>query len=482
MSMLTTGLSFAARGPLITWALLAPPAVPPPPPEATVETPVAADGAISDPAGDDTKAPVTKQSNPVAGGSPGDRASPSVSSQAQASASADSRDTSDEALAAFTALRPTVLVEVDGRVYPAKAEGRSGFALGRLRGGLILEPAKAAWFRGVSTIEFANETPVLLDAYAQLRATPWMRFDVGLWKGPLFTSFLHESVHLMPFPDRAPVQVAFRVRRDLGATVDLTPKRAPIEIIGRISNGSGGTALANDNALPAGTLVVDLVFGRARRATATGEEPWGLRVGGAAMVEDVEERDGSAGRTPMGFVYYEPIRVSGLRVVAEGHVVAYVRKLRFTFEGAMAREGRERDTDGNPATARDVLAPTLSFGATTEVAWVVLGGARGVGTAPTPRVDRDGRWAGGALEIAGRWDGLWFNEWTRDVTPGGSQGGALAIKWFPVEFLAASLTGYGTVYDAPAPERPTTRISWGVLGRLSFFWGQRAPKARSRGR
>jgi phosphate-selective porin OprO/OprP len=391
-------------------------------------------------------------------------------------------DGRDAALAALSVLRPTVLAEVDGRAYPALEEGRSGFALGRLRGGLILEPASAAWFRGVSTIEFAGETPVLLDAYAQLRATPWIRFDVGLWKGPLFTSFLHEPVHLMPFPDRAPVQVAFRVRRDLGATIDLTPKRAPIEIVGRISNGSGGSALANDNALPAGTLIVDLVFGRARRATATGDETWGLRLGGGAMVEDVEDRDGSAGRTPMGFVYARPIVVSGLRVVAEGHIVAYVRKLRFTFEGAMAREGRRFDGDGNPATPRQTLPMATSWGATTELAWVVLGGARSIGKAPSPRRGHEGRWGGGALEFAARWDGLWFNEGLQDVVAGGSQGGALAIKWFPVELLTVSLTGYGTVYDTPAPERPMTRVSWGVLGRLGFFWGQRAPAARRPGR
>jgi phosphate-selective porin OprO/OprP len=89
-------------------------------------------------------------------------------------------------------------------------------------------------------------------------------------------------------------------------------------------------------------------------------------------------------------------------------------------------------------------------------------------------------WSGGALEIAARFDVLWLGWGAGDVEPGGSTGGALAIKWWPVEFIAATLDAFVTRYDVPPVELPGEHWSWGGIVRLSVFTparGRVAPQA-----
>jgi phosphate-selective porin OprO/OprP len=365
-------------------------------------------------------------------------------------------------------LRPTVLVETAYRVYPSEAEGNTGFAIERFRPGLVLAPTSG--FRGVATTEFAGEHASILDAFLRVRATDWAEFTFGYSKPPMFASFTYEPVHSLPFPDQAPVVTSFRVDRDLGADVHFTPHDLPLEGWLRVGNGTG-SPLGNDNALPAGYGALDLVLGRAWVGAPADRRVYGLRLGGSMLVESTRDRDGIAGRTSLGFVYFRPVVVSGLRVVAEGHAVAYVGPVRLTVEGAVARESRSKDADGNPATPRVDLDAISSYGLTTEVAWVLLGSPREVGRAPRARGSADGGWSGGAVELAARYDGMWLARRARDVRVGGSQGGALALKWWPVDFMAATLAGDVTRYEAAPLEEPDTLISWGFQARASFFWG-----------
>ncbi|RVU41082.1 hypothetical protein EA187_19450 [Lujinxingia sediminis] len=364
-------------------------------------------------------------------------------------------------------LRPTLLGETDYRVYPAEEEGRTGFALARLRPGLILSPVD--WFRGVATVEFAGKNPIILDAYARFSPLSWLDLSLGYAKPPLFASFINEPVYAIPFPGRAPVVGAFRVRRDLGVDAHFRPAALPVEGWARVGNGTG-SALGNDNALPAGYAALDLVFGRAHSARpGAADATWGLRLGVAGLYENTEDREGIAGTTPLGFRYYRPVIVSGERKVGEAHLVGYAGPLRLTVEGAIAREARSRDTDGNPSTPRQSLPAITSYGLSTEIAWTLFGTRRQVGRAPLP--DAASVWEGGSLELAVRYDGMWLGRGADDVVEGGSQGGALALVWWPTHFLAASAAGYLTRYDQPALERPDGRWSWGVLGRVRFFWG-----------
>ncbi len=363
-----------------------------------------------------------------------------------------------------SALRPTLLVEADYRVYPSELEGNTGFALARVRPGLVLEPAP--WLQAVTTVELADEHPAVLDAAVRLRAAEWAEVTAGYSKPPLFASYVHEPVHVLPFPDRAPVVAAFRVRRDVGVGLQLRPRSVPLEGALRVGNGAG-SALGNDNALPAATALLDLVLGRAWVGSTSRTRRYGLRLGAGALVESPRDRDGIVGKTPLGFTYFRPIVVSGPRVVGEGHAVGYAGPVRMTVEGALAREERSRDDDGNPSTPRRALPSVSSYGVTAELAWVLVGQAREVGRAPGGA----GFAEAGALELAARYDGLWLGRGARDVRAGGSQGGAVAMKWWPAPFLAASVASYLTRYDVPPLEAPRERWSWGALTRLSAFWG-----------
>lgn len=364
---------------------------------------------------------------------------------------------------ALRLIRPSLLAELDYRVHAREVEGVDGFGLARLRTGLVFTPVE--WLSAVATIEWAGEYPVVLDAFATLRPADWIDVGVGYAKPPLFASFLYEPVAAMPLPGRAAVVDAFRVRRDVGVGAHLAPREAPVEAAVRIGNGSG-SVLGNDTSAPAGYALVDLVLGRAWRGAAEGERELGLRLGASALVESVRDRDGVVGTTPLGFVYRRPIVVSGLRTVAEAHLIGYAGPLRLTVEGALAEEGRSRDDDGNPSTPRQVLPSLRSSGLGAELAWVILGAPREVGRAPAIA---PGEWSGGALEVAARFDALWLGWGADDVAPGGSVGGTLALKWWPVDFLAATLDAYVMRYDVPPIELPGEHWSYGGRVRLSVF-------------
>lgn len=365
-------------------------------------------------------------------------------------------------------LQPTLLGEVDYRVYPSELEGSTGFALARLRPGLLFTPA--AWAMGIASLEVVGEVPTVLDAYLRLRGADWLQFDVGYSKTPLFASYVYEPDQTTPFPDRSPVLSTFGVRRDLGVDAHFSPRTLPIEAWLRVGNGTG-SALGNDNALPAGYASLDFVSGRAWRGASPSQRAWGLRLGLGAFVESPRDRDGEVGQTPLGFIYARPIVVSGLREMGEAHAVLYAGAARLTVEAALAHDSRSRDDDGNPATPRLTLPSLRSYGATAELAFVLHGYPREVGRAPRGDSGAQGLWQRSALELSARYDGLWLDRSADDVQPQGSQGGALALKWWPSEFLAATLASYLTHYDQAPVEEPDRRWSFGLITRVSFFWG-----------
>lgn len=363
-------------------------------------------------------------------------------------------------------LRPTLLTEVDYRVYPADEEGLTGFALAHLRPGMVLEPTD--WFRGVATLEFASKNPAIVDAYAEFRANDWLDLTLGYSKVPLFASFVNEPLNTMVFPDRAAVINSFSIGYDLGAGARFRRASLPLEARLRIGNGTG-SALGNNNSLPAGYASLDLVLGRAHSANPdAATQTFGLRLGAAGLYENTEDRNGISGHTPPGFKYHRPPIVHGARAVGEAHLVAYAGPVRLSVEGAMAREDRSRDTDGNPSTPRLELPTSTSYGLSTEVLWTLIGQPRQVGQAPTPDANSEQM---GALEVAARYDGLWLGRGADDLTPGGSQSGSLALVWWPTDFLSAKVSGYYMQYEKAAIERPDALDSWGALARASFFWG-----------
>jgi phosphate-selective porin OprO/OprP len=348
---------------------------------------------------------------------------------------------------AATSLHPTLILDTDFRTYPAAEEGNTGFAITRLRPGLRLQ--HGGWFSAAVVAELAEGDPELLDAFARFQAAAWVSVTAGLSTPPLFSSAIHDASFEMPFPDRAPVVRAFRIRRDLGVGVEITPDAVPLEARFRLSNGTGAPT-TNDEGLPA-------LYGNLELASEV------LRVGVAGLVERAGEREGIAGRTPVDFVYYQPGAVQGLRMVGVAHGTVWMGPLRLVAEGAWAREGREE----NPLLPGPGAEAVEAAGMTAAISWVLHGGARREGSIPGPMPG-----AGfGALELSARYDGMWLGLSALDVSPGGSQGGAVALKWWATDFLSTTLAGTYTRYTGH-PVAALGRVdSWSLIARLSVFWG-----------
>lgn len=360
--------------------------------------------------------------------------------------------------------RPTLLAEADARTFRAPVEGRTGFALARFRPGLTVEPLP--WLRAVGNVEFVP-TPLILDAYANIRVARWLDLEIGQSKPPLLASFKYEPVYAMPFPDRSPLVLAMRVRRDVGVSAHVASDRLPFESWVRLGSGSPSNVTRSVEH-PAMYGLFDFVLGRAHTARAKGDEFLGLRAGVSGMSEVVDERDGVTGFSPTDFVYYRPAVISGTRVIGTTHVMGYVGPVRATFEAAMGREARSTDTDGDPSTPRSPRPSITSSGISAEVAWTVRGRPRAVGQTPTS--EDDSRL--GAIEVAARYDSLALGRGANDVVAGGYRGGALSIKWYPLPFAALAAAGYIGEYDVGPLEDPNRTDTYTLLLRASFYWAQ----------
>lgn len=359
---------------------------------------------------------------------------------------------------------PTLLAEIDGKVHADQTEGKNGFALGRFRLGLRGQPLP--WLGFTGAVEMVSDKPGLLDAFVVLTPVEGVRFDVGYAKAPLVSSFITEPVHAMAFPDRAPMVGSFRTRRDLGIGLLVARREVPLELRLRVGNGGGGI-LANDDQHMASYAGLDLVLGRARVG---GRGKFlGLRVGGAGLYERVDARTSVRAQHPLGYVYAPGVPIAGPRAVGTGHVIGYIGPARLTFESAIAREARIGDLDGDAATPDEAKTAVWSGGLTAELAVVVLGEPREVGLPPA--ATRGGGWRGGVIEIAGRFDGMAVNRHAEDIAPGGSLGGAVAVRWWPIDLTSLSLAGYGVRYDHPPIDQPDRQWSWGLLVRLGVYWG-----------
>lgn len=357
---------------------------------------------------------------------------------------------------------PTLLSELDGQLVASETEGKNGFALGRFRLGLRGQPLP--WLGFTGTIEWASEKPGVLDAFVVLTPIEGVRFDVGQAKAPLFSSFVIEPVHAVPFPDRAPVVNSFRTRRDMGIGLTIARREVPLEA--RVRIGNGGGLLANDDPHMAVYGALDLVLGRAR--TGGRGEFLGLRAGVAGLYERVGTRTSVRAVHPLDYVYAPGVAIGGPRAVGTTSVIGYIGPARLTFEGAIAREARIGDLDDDPTTPREAKTAVWSGGLTSELAVVVLGEPREVGLPPAAE---RGPWRGGVVELAGRFDAMAITRHAEDLTPQGSLGGAAVVRWWPVDLASLSLAGYGLRYDHPPADQTDRQWSWGLLLRLGVYWG-----------
>lgn len=370
------------------------------------------------------------------------------SAAAMAVGSAQPPDSDAQETRPAPALFPTLVMDADFRTYPSPQEGNTGFAIARLRPGLRF--SHGGWFSAVGVAELAGGGAELLDAYARLRVADWASLTAGLSTPPLFLSAVHDASFRMPFPDRAPVVRAFRIRRDLGLGVELTPAAIPLELRFRVGNGTGSPT-DNDEGLPALYGNLEWVSGA-------------LRLGLSVLAERAGAREGISGRTPVDFVYFRPGEVRGWRRVGVVHATALVGPVRLVTETAYAREARDGG-GGTPGAQPESIG---AAGLTAAISWVLHGLPRGEGSAPGPLPCS----ALGALELSARYDGMWLGLHAADVLPGGSQGGAVALKWWATPFLSSTLAGTCTHYTGSPADALGRRGSWSLLARVSVFWGQ----------
>lgn len=360
-------------------------------------------------------------------------------------------------------LRPILVSEIDFRIHSAHAlEGEDGFAVDRLR--LGARASFTPWFSAAAQVEIVGESPRILDASLTVKPTPEWEFSLGAGKTPLFASARDEPVWSLPVPNLSMVTRAFWPGYDAGVEVHRLPTRSvPLEGWLRLGNGSG-SALGNDNSSYALDARLDAAFGRAV-AGGSAQERFGLRFGAGVHLESAEDRLGISGTTSDGFLFYRPATVSGPRHVAEAHLVAYAGPLKLTAEGALAKEGRSKDTDGNPTTPRAAQDTVISRGGAVELAWMIFGPWRLQGSWPVQTPVQTWDW--GALELAGRAERIGLGRGARDVTPGGATAASVAVRWWATSFVALSAATYYTAYDAPPIEEPESKSAWLGIARAT---------------
>lgn len=311
----------------------------------------------------------------------------------------------------------------------------------------------------------------LLDSHVRFEPRPWLELTVGFSKPPLFASFRHERIPAMPMPVRSGVVKQLWVRRDVGVEARFMPRRAPIEALVRLGNGSMDLR-DNTNETPSGYAALDLVLGRlwAGAPATPANELLGLRFGAAALVDDRSAHESVAAETPFGYVYAQPVVATGLRVIATGHLIGLIGPVRVIVEGGMVQAGREDDHDGDPATPAQILDPVRTWGLTGELTWTIRGGWRGLDQRPEVASLLDGAWDGGALELSARADRFWLNYGAADLVRTGGTSGSLALKWYPTRFMALTAYGEATAFEH-APIATPGRL-WGGMGllRASFYW------------
>jgi phosphate-selective porin OprO/OprP len=268
-------------------------------------------------------------------------------------------------------------------------------------------------------------------------------------------------------PGRSPVVNEMRVRRDVGVEARFVPRRAPIEAIVRLGNGSTDLQ-ANETNTPTGYAAFDLVLGRAW--VGGHNELLGLRLGAAASLDDRSAHDSIAGVTPFGFIYAQPVVATGLRTIVTTHAIAHAGPVRVIVEGGFVQEGRTDDPDGDPTTPAIELEPVRNWALTGELSWTIRGW-RTFDGGPQVASLLDGKWDGGALELAARGDRFWLRRGATDLAATGGTSIGLALKWWPTQFLALTAYGDATIFDDPPIEPPDHQWGWTAVIRATLFWG-----------
>ncbi len=324
-----------------------------------------------------------------------------------------------------------------------------------------------------------HEGPHIYDAFLSARLPHVFLVEAGYARSVLFPSGRDELEAWLPLQERSLTVDALWPGRELGAMVAWSHPTVPIEWWLRVSNGTTNP-LANDNSVPAVEARVDFVAGRQHHdADAT----LGLRIGVAAHWDpNAYDRLGVSGTAVGGFIFWRAPIVSGRRWVTDAHLIADWGPVELRLEGGFAIEGRSQDTDGNPATPREILASDRSGGISAELVWRVFGAPRVPGVWPGGPVQFTwDSWKSGSIEVALRGERLWLGQGAADLQPGGADSVGAAIRWWSCWGIGASIGGYGYVFDTAPLEIPDRYDELDVARARPVSAIRQAPQVTRRG-
>lgn len=276
-----------------------------------------------------------------------------------------------------------------------------------------------------------DEGDELKDAWADLRLARWLRVRGGNTKVPVSPEFL-TSPAKTDFVERAAVVDSLGPSRDWGVMLHGEISRAVEYQAGvfdgdaRVSDGRAGTTVAGR-----------LVLKPAR---------W-LELGGSWSQGDVEaspagpgldpEPKGLSGRSVTGYRFFPPVFVDGRRLRWGADARLEAGPVSVWGEFLESREERL----GQGPTLED-LPEVRGDGWSVNATWLLTGERK----VRTMRPDRSLFGGPGAVEIAVRYEELWFDDVenegfesagdrARNIRPSGYQALFAGLSWWPATFL-----------------------------------------------
>lgn len=355
-------------------------------------------------------------------------------------------------------LFPYGWVRTDATYYSAGREGFSNLSLSgaRIGGGVTAGPVTV-----FATIEGANaKGPQLFDAYVVWDIVARLRVRAGQFKAPFGYRF--NAPDLVDELPRAPLAMqAATPGRQVGVELAYDFWRHA-ELLVAVFSGIGQNREANNTKVAfAGKLQV--------RPLAT-RPGWPQLVLNASLFAYTKTN----GFTPtlvsaFGFDFFHGVPATGGARRVTGGGGLFWRYLSARGEYFYTYDGRERDTDGDPFTAGEALAPMIGAGGYAQLGAVVTGQTKDPATL-LPRLT-GARVRDSAVELSARYER--FRVAARDLPGNGIAAVTGGVNWVLLRHLRIFAALSWQRLDVEIPEIPGA-TSWGVAGGVAGYFLGRA--------
>lgn len=351
-------------------------------------------------------------------------------------------------------LFPYGWVRTDATYYSAAREGYSNVSLSgaRIGGGVTAGPVTV-----FVTIEAANaKGPQLFDAYVAWDILKGLRLRAGQFKAPFGYRF--NAPDLVDELPRAPLSMqAATPGRQVGIELSYDIRRH-VELFAAVLSGIGQNREANNTRIAfAGKLQV---------------RPFASRPGWPQLVINASlfTYKKTNGFSPtlnsvFGFDFFHGVPATGAarRITAGGGL--FWNYLSARAEYFYTSDGRERDTDGDPFTRGEALAPMIGAGGYAQLGAVVTGQTKDPATL-LPRL-ASARVRDSAVELSARFDS--FRVAARDLPGNGVVAVTGGVNWVLLRHLRIFAAASWQRLDSETPEIPGAS-SWGITGGIAGYF------------